>query len=149
MLSTAAAGRPGGAGHRADIHSHGGPGAGQNAGMALPRRGSRTLYVEGHAIRWVYTYRRHPDGDCVLVAQAVGGGDGARLVVLLPWRVLHFWSGRLGKWPLPTVWAAACIRAALRHGWAPHVRGPEVHRTMTDLQLAMPLPPIATKVYPS
>jgi hypothetical protein len=117
--------------------------------MALPRRGTRTLVVEGHSVRWRYTYRRHPHGDCVLVAQSAGGDTGTvgtRLVVLLPWRAPRFrLAGQLANWPLPTVWAAACIRAALRCGWRPGVRGPEMCRTPAELGLDMPLPPIAAK----
>jgi hypothetical protein len=120
-----------------------------NATMALPRRRTRTLTVDGYVIRWRYTYRRHPDGDCVLIAQLAGGGMGARLVVLLPWRAPTGWlAGQLRKWPLHTAWAAECFRAARRHGWTPDIRGPEVCRTLPDLQLNLPLPPIAAKAGP-
>jgi hypothetical protein len=112
--------------------------------MALPRRGSRTLVVDGHAVRWKYTFRAHAGGDYALVAQLAGPAAGSRLVVPLPWRRPGFWlGGRLKKWPLPTVWAAACIRAALRCGWRPEVRGREVCRTPAELGLDMPLPPVA------
>ena len=117
--------------------------------VALPRRRTRTLTVDGYVIRWRYTYRRHPDGDCVLIAQLAGGGMGARLVVLLPWRAPTGWlAGQLRKWPLHTAWAAECFRAARRHGWTPDIRGPEVCRTLPDLQLNLPLPPIAAKAGP-
>lgn len=115
-----------------------------NSTMALPRRGTRTLVVDGYVIRWLYTYRDHPDGSGVLIAQLASGDMGARLVVLLPWRLPEFWlSGHLKRWPLPTVWAAECFRAALRHRWAPDLRGPEVCRTLAELRLDLPLPPIA------
>jgi hypothetical protein len=121
-----------------------------NSTMALPRRGTRTLIVDGYVIRWRYTHRRHPDGDCVLIAQLASGDMGARLVVLLPWHAPRFWlAGQLKKWPVPTPWAVECFRAARRCGWEPAVRGPEVCRTLAELRLDIPLPPIAAKAKPS
>jgi hypothetical protein len=107
--------------------------------VALPRRGTHPVRIDGQTLRWAYVLRNHPTGDHALVVCA----RGARLVVFLPWRRPTGWiSGHQAHRPLPQAWVVDCIRAALRHGWTPTAPGPEVHLTLADILPDAPLPPV-------
>jgi hypothetical protein len=94
--------------------------------MALPRKGSRRIAVDGLVFRWLV--RRRPT-----YCQALGWSplsfvveladeSGARLVVALPYAHPGNWLGLPSASVRPATVAAA-LRHALSAGWQPHRPG--------------------------
>jgi hypothetical protein len=82
----------------------------------LPRRGSRPLDVDGHALRW-WVIRRGvrgcPDCDECSVVLAAASRTGSVVRVYIP----DAWRDEVA--PITPARVAALARKALRRGWVP------------------------------
>ncbi|SOD67554.1 hypothetical protein SAMN06297387_1324 [Streptomyces zhaozhouensis] len=100
--------------------------------MALPRKGSRRVVVNGTAFRW--RVRRRPTyvqgmawTPCTFAAEHAGT-PGTTLVVTTDQPHPSNWLGRAARPVLPRDVAQA-IEHALHHGWTPTTPGPPFHLT--------------------
>lgn len=112
--------------------------------MAIARRGSRRIVVEGAAYRW--TLRRRPtagqrSGETPLVvAMAAEEGEGSALIVRLPRAHPGNRVGRRSEAVTPAE-VAALIREGRRSGWDPSRPGPSMELTLRT-RVAPPGPEI-------
>jgi hypothetical protein len=114
--------------------------------VALPTRKARPLsaWVGGPRLRWTTAWveherRRQP----AVVVQAAETG-GAKLIIRLPMAVFLA-NSRVPRRRLQ-VWIARCVQQAVRQGWKPDQRGPDVRLPLSHLLRAQALPPTAREL---
>jgi hypothetical protein len=94
--------------------------------MALPRKGSRRIAVDGLIFRWLVrrrpTYSQTLGWSPLTFVAELADEPGARLVVALPYAHPGNWLG-LPSAPIRPATAAAALRQALTAGWQPHRPG--------------------------
>lgn len=104
--------------------------------MAIPKRGSRNIVVNGDPYRW-YVRRKpsHAQADFFTgMGLAVERADvkGAVLVVELPQPHPGIWSGYPAERPVVPVDVEAYIQTALARGWQPGKPGKTFALDMTE-----------------
>ncbi|SDZ11915.1 hypothetical protein SAMN05444365_105406 [Micromonospora pattaloongensis] len=100
--------------------------------MALPRKGSRPITVDGVDYRWMVR-RRASAGPAPLSFVVEHADDpGALLVVSLPWAHPRPGQGRPGEVVRPGIVASA-ITTARDRGWHPDQPGPPFPLSGDDL----------------
>lgn len=105
--------------------------------MAIPKKGSRRIIVDGIEYRWTIrskpTYSQGAFGDNLTAAVELLSNPGVVLSVTFPWIRCDSWIGNPEK-PVTPKDIALCIRAALESGWQPDGQGPVftyVHKEQT------------------
>lgn len=95
--------------------------------MALARKGSRRIAVDGLEFRWLVrrkpTYCQARGWSPLTFIAELADKSGARLVVALPYAHPRNWLNLPSASVRPATVAAA-IRQALSAGWQPHRPGP-------------------------
>ena len=84
--------------------------------MALPRKHSRSISVDGVDYRWCISMRDAFVGVGHRDRVVVQASEGCRLIVVLPWDWADEPTVRPGQ-------VAAWIRTGIAAGWRPSVRG--------------------------
>ncbi|MDA2813625.1 hypothetical protein O4J56_23475 [Nocardiopsis sp. RSe5-2] len=104
--------------------------------MALVRKGSRTITVDGRAYRWRVRRRPTYDQACLggrlIVAVESAEARGSVLVVRTPYP--HPSGVLRGEAPVPVTpgMVAGTVRAALAAGWRPGRAGPPFSFALPD-----------------
>ncbi|MGN9783602.1 hypothetical protein ACTMTF_19365 [Nonomuraea sp. ZG12] len=107
--------------------------------MAMPKKGSRLITVDGAAFRWRVSHRPTYSEDrswspLTFVAERAEEPASA-LVVSLPCARPDNWLGKRTIAVRPVL-VAGCIRQALAQGWRSSRRGPGFTLTITEDELA-------------
>jgi hypothetical protein len=89
--------------------------------MAIRKKGSRPIVVDGETYRW--RIRRRPTHDqsnwtALVVAVQHTAGNGSNLIIHMPFARPDNYTGMPSGIVTPAV-AARCIRDALGQGWEP------------------------------
>ncbi|MEV0202694.1 hypothetical protein [Nonomuraea sp. NPDC050691] len=107
--------------------------------MAMPKKGSRPITVDGIAFRWRVSHRPTYSADKswspLTFAVERAEGPGSVLVVSLPCARPDNWSGERTIAIRPVL-VAGCIRRALEQGWKSGRPGPTFTLTVTEDELA-------------
>lgn len=83
--------------------------------MALSKKSSREIYVDGDTYRWVFS----PDSGFFYVVVQSAIGDGARLEAQSSSDWIDFGDAHISSRDV-----ARLIRLALKDGWSPSINGP-------------------------
>ncbi|MEU8317051.1 hypothetical protein AB0C33_01670 [Nonomuraea sp. NPDC048881] len=106
--------------------------------MAMPRKGSRLITVDGTAFRWRVSHRpAFGDGSSAAPLTFVVERDedpGRVLLVSLPCARPDNWRGARTIAIRPPL-VAACVRRALEQGWTPARPGPRFTLAITEDEL--------------
>ncbi|MEU6729084.1 hypothetical protein ABZ917_35715 [Nonomuraea wenchangensis] len=106
--------------------------------MAIPKKGSRLITVDGTVFRW--RVRRKPTYDQgnswgpMTFAVELAGASGRVLLVSLPCSRPDAWWGERTMAIRPAL-VTATIRTALNHGWGPQQAGNAYELALTDEDL--------------
>ncbi|MEU6430197.1 hypothetical protein ABZ860_30265 [Microbispora sp. NPDC046973] len=115
--------------------------------MAIPRKGSRPITVDGVVYRWRIrrkpTYHQGNGWSPLTFAVQPAEEPWRVLLVSLPFLRPDAWLGERTMSVRPAL-VAAVIRLALRRGWDPHQAGPAFDLDVTEDDLAEMLggPPV-------
>ncbi|MER6574522.1 hypothetical protein [Nonomuraea sp. NPDC001023] len=106
--------------------------------MAIPKKGSRLITVDGTAFRWRIrhkpTYCQGNSWGPMTFAVEVAGASGRVLLVSLPCSRPDAWWGEQTMAIRPAL-VTATIRTALTHGWDPRQAGNAHELALTDEDL--------------
>ncbi|MEV4300010.1 hypothetical protein [Microbispora rosea] len=114
--------------------------------MAIPRKGSRLITVDGVAYRWRIrrkpTYRQAIEGSLTFAIE-LAEGPGRVLLVSLPFSRPDAWVGERAMAVRPAL-VAEVVRMALGQGWDPCQAGRAFDLDVTEDDLAAMLggPPV-------
>ncbi|MFF0776420.1 hypothetical protein ACFYUK_46585 [Nonomuraea wenchangensis] len=106
--------------------------------MAIPKKGSRLITVDGTLFRW--RVRRKPTYDQgnswgpMTFSVELAGASGRVLLVSLPCSRPDAWWGERTMAIRPAL-VTATIRTALNHGWDPQQAGNAYELALTDEDL--------------
>ncbi|MEU6729085.1 hypothetical protein ABZ917_35720 [Nonomuraea wenchangensis] len=106
--------------------------------MAIPKKGSRLITMDGTVYRWRVrrkpTYCQGNSWGPMTFAVELADASGRVLLVSLPCSRPDAWWGERTM-ALRPVLVAAIIRTALRHGWTPRQAGNAFELALTDEDL--------------
>lgn len=107
--------------------------------MAIPKKGSRLITVDGTAYRWRIrhkpTYSQGNSWGSLTYAVELIGGQGRVLLVELPYSRPDAWLGGRTMTVRPAL-VAATIRRALDRGWDPSQAGSAFTFNLTEDDLS-------------